>query len=159
MQSRPRQRALRHKGEGLDKPAPKHVLVYEGALGLLDPLSEPEFLRCMKAADYDGALDLWRFNDLAIRVLWDRVYRYSQVWYIVTYLSADDDLAQALAARIGAEDIPVRLVWAQDPAVFSRRLVTMPDIIRVYDPDPGRAGLYSPRIGRLLTDIRQLGVI
>ena len=159
MQSQPRQRALRRKGEGLDRPPPKFVLIFEGALGLLDPLSEPEFHRRMKAYDYPGALALWRLNDLVIRILWDRVYRYSQAYYIVTYLSADDDFARLLAEKIGREDIPVKLVWAQDPAVFARRLITMPDIIRVYDPDPGRAGLYSPAIGRLLIDARHIGVV
>lgn len=159
MQSTPQPRALRRKGQGLDRIPPKHVLVFEGALGLLDPLAEPEFRRRMKTRDYDGALDLWQLSDLVIRVIWDRVFRYSQIWYVVTYLSDDSDLARALAAKIDREVIPVSLVWAQDPAVFARHLITMPDIIRVYDPDPGRAGLYSPATGRLLTDARQLGVL
>lgn len=159
MQSRPRQRALRHKGEGLDRPSPKIVLVFEGILGLLDPLREPEYNRRMKAGDHDGALSLWHLDDLAIRIIWDRVYRYSQVFCVVTYLSADDGAARALAARLSSEEIPVRTCWAQDPSVFARHLIAMPDIIRVYDPDPGRAGLYSPATGRLLTDKRDIGLI
>lgn len=159
MQSRPQQRALRRKGEGLGRPAPKLVLVFEGALGLLDPLSEPEFRRRMTAGNFTAALDLWKLNDLVIRIIWDRVYRYSQTYYVVTFLSPADEFASALAGKIGREDIPVRLVWAQHPSVFARRLITMPDIIRVYDPDPGRAGLYSPATGRLLTDARQIGII
>ena len=159
MQSRPRQRALRHKGEGLGRPPPRFVLVFEGALGLLDPLAEPEFTRCMKTRDYDGALELWQLSDLVTRILWDRVVRYSQAYYLVTFLSDDGLFARALAAKLGREEIPVKACWAQQPAVFARHLIAMPDIVRVYDPDPGRAGLYSPAIGRLLTDVRQIGVI
>lgn len=159
MQSKPRMRALRHKGEGLDRPSPKFVLVFEGALGFLDPGAEPEYLRRMKARDYGGALALWRLSDLVSRILWDRVMRYSQVYYIVTYLCAGDSFARALAARLGAEEIPVRLCWAQEPGTFARRLITMPDIIRVYDPDPGRAGLYGPAAGRLLADPRHIGIV
>lgn len=158
MQSRPRQRALRHKGEGLDRPPPKFVLVFEGALGQLSPAAEPEFARRMKARDYQGAVALWQLDDLVIRILWDRVWRYSQAWYVVTYLSGDDGFAQALGTRLEAEEIPSRQVWASEPGHFARRLVTMPDIIRVYDPDPGRAGIYSPVTGRLLTDPRQIGI-
>lgn len=157
MQSRPQPRALRRKGQGLDRPAPKYVLVFEGALGMLDPLSEPEFARLMKAGDYDGALKLWDLSDLTMRILRDRTVRCSQTWCLVTYLVADDRFARSLASLIGQADIWIRVVWAPAPAVFARRLITMPDIIRVYDPDPGRAGLYSPAIGRLLTDPRQLG--
>lgn len=159
MQSRPQQRALRRKGEGLDRPQPKFTLVFEGALGHLSPLAEPEFARLVKARDYDRAISLWELSDLVIRILWDRVWRYSQVWYIVTYLSADDAFAAALGSRLAAEEIPCRQAWAMEPGVFARRLITMPDIIRVYDPDPGRVGIYSPATGRLLTDPRQLGAI
>lgn len=160
MQSRPRQRALRHKGEGLDRPAPKFTLVFEGALGHLSPLAEPEFAGLMKDRDYTRAVGLWELSDLVIRILWDRVWRYGQTWYVVTYLTADASFAAALHARLDAEEIPVKPpCWAMEAGAFARRLITMPDIIRVYDPDPGRVGIYSPAIGRLLTDPRQLGVI
>lgn len=158
MQSKPMQRALRRKGEGLNRPVPKYVLVFEGTLGQLDPLSEPEFARCMKARDYDAAVSLWTFSDLVARILTDRAWRFSQTWCLVSYLTADAGFAQALARPVGAAELWIRDVWAMDPGVFARRLITMPDIIRVYDPDPGRAGLYSPAVGRLLTDPRQLGV-
>lgn len=159
MQSRPRQRALRHKGEGLDRPPPKYALVFEGTLGHLSPLAEPEFARLMKTRDYDQAAALWELSHLVTRILWDRVWRYGQTWYVVTYLTDDDTFARALKARLDKAEIPVRECWAQKPGAFSRALVAMPDIIRVYDPDPARTGIYSPAIGRLLTDPRQLGVI
>lgn len=159
MQSRPQSRSLRRKGEGLGRPSPKLVLVFEGLLGLLGPLDEPVFRRCLTAADYDGAVRLWQLSDLVTRIIWDRVYRYSQVYCVVTYLSADDLFARSLAVMLGQAEVPVRTVWAQEPAVFARHLIAMPDVIRVYDPDPGRAGLYSPRTGRVLTDPRQIGIV
>src|SRR5581483_2735819 len=148
MQSRPRQRALRHKGEGLDRPPPKFVLIFEGALGILSPLAEPAFARHMKAGDYHRALDSWELSGLVTRVLMDRVWRYSQTWYIVTYLTAHDDFAAALGAKLDTCEIPYKQAWALDPGAFARRLIAMPDIIRVYDPDPARTGIYSPAVGR-----------
>ena len=153
------QRTLRHKGENLGRPQPKMVCVFEGILGCLDPLDEPASARLLKAGDFAAALRLWKLSDLATRVIWDRVYRYSQTWYVVTYLGASDQLARALAEKISQAEIPVRTTWAAEPGIFARSLVAMPDVVRVYDSAPGHAGLYPASIGRQLTDIRQLGVI
>ena len=153
------QRTLRHKGENLDRPPPKFACVFEGILGFLDPLGEPESARLMKAGEYAAALGLWKLSDLAVRVIWDRVYRLSQAWYVVTYLSEDDLLAQALGEKLGQAGVPVKTVWAANPGIFARSLITMPDIVRLYDPLPAHAGLYPASIGRQVTDIRQLGVI
>jgi len=153
------QRTLRHKGENLGKPQPKMVCVFEGILGYLDPLDEPASARLLKAGEFAAALRLWKLSDLAVRVIWDRVCRYSQTWYCVTYLGEADELAQALAGKLGQAEIPVRTCWAMQPGIFSRSLVTMPDVVRVYDPFPGHAGLYPASVGRQVTDIRQLGVI
>lgn len=153
------QRTLRHKGENLERPPPKFVLVFEGILGFLDPLSEPESARLIKCGEYAAALELWKLSDLATRVIWDRVYRCSQTWYAVTYLGDDDRLAQALGKKLGTAGIPVKTVWAFNPGVFARSLITMPDIVRLYDPFPGHAGLYPASIGRQVTDTGQLGVI
>ena len=153
------QRTLRHKGENLGKPQPKFVCVFEGILGFLDPLDEPQSARLLKAGEFTAAMRLWKLSDLATRVIWDRVYRYSQAWYAVTYLSDDDLLARAVGEKLGQAEIPVKTVWAANPGTFARSLITMPDVVRLYDPFPGHAGLYPASVGRQVTDIRQLGVI
>lgn len=153
------QRTLRRKGEGLGRPSPRFVLVFEHLLGRISPADEPAYGKLMRRRDYDRAVALWVLDDLVVRILWDRVVRYSQVYCVVTYLSSDELLARSLAAKLGREEIPIRVCWAQDPAVFARHLVTLPDVIRVYDPDPARILLYSPSLGRLVTDPRQIGII
>jgi hypothetical protein len=135
------------------------VCVFEGILGYLDPLDEPASARLLKAGEFPAALRLWKLSDLATRIIWDRVYRCSQCWYLVTFLGTDDRLARALAEKVSQAGIPVRTTWAVNPGVFSRSLVAMPDVVRVYDPFPGHAGLYPASVGRQVTDIRQLGVI
>jgi hypothetical protein len=137
-------------------PVPRCAIVFEGALAWLpDARAEKEFNRLAGRGKWDDAVDLFEFNEKLEVALWDRSWRKSLQFDVVTFLGPDD-WAAAVARRIGDEELPVHKVWASTPKTLARRLAYMPELVRVYHAYP-QYQLYFGQKGRYLTDANQLG--
>ena len=144
------------KNNDLDNhPLPRLALVFEGALGFLTTQDEPKFNRLMERNRWKEAVELFELNDYLMRIIWDRVWRLDLTIDVITYLGPDG-WAEAIAERLGQEQLPVNQIWATTPKKLARKLPMMPDLIRVYDPYPEHV-LYFGRAGVLFTDANQLG--
>jgi hypothetical protein len=137
-------------------PMPRIAVVFEGALGFLKPDRFGDFWALMDKTRYRDALELWDLNDLATRIIWDRVWRDDLTIDVITYLGPDA-FARELAEYLGREELPVNQVWATTPKILARKLPLMPDLIRVYDPDPEHQWYFPAAVGRHLTDANQIG--
>jgi hypothetical protein len=139
-----------------NRPVPKAILVFEGALGFMHQADEPAFQAYMSKGWHDQAVALFTLNDLLMKVIWQRVTKDSLSIELVTFLG-DDNFARALADRIWTEELPIRSVWSTRPDRLARKLISMPDIVRVYDPWPDHQAMYGAQVGRYLTDANQFG--
>lgn len=139
-----------------DSPVPRILLVFEGALGFLDAKDDDKFRKFMDGKYYDQAADLFTVNDLMVNQIWSVARYQSFTMDLLTYLG-DEEWALALADRLKDEDLPMRRVIAIRPDVLARKLPTMPDVVRVYDPWPEHNGLFSPTVGRYITRADQFG--
>ena len=139
-----------------NRPVPKVLLIWEGALGFLHQADERAFHGYMDKGWYDQAVALFTLNDLLMKVIWQRVHKDSLSVELVTFLG-NDDFAKALADRIWTEELPIHSVWSTRPDRLARKLITMPDIVRVYDPWPDHQALYGAKVGRYITDANQFG--
>jgi hypothetical protein len=139
-----------------DTPVPRILLVFEGALGFLDAENDAKFQKFMGSKYYDQAADLFEVNDLMSSQIMSVARYQSFTMDLITYLG-DAEWALALADRLKDEDLPMRRVVAIRPDVLARKLPTMPDVVRVYDPWPEHNGLFSPTVGRYITRADQFG--
>lgn len=142
-------------GDISNHTAPRVAIVFEGALGFLETRDEVGFHKLMDKHRYADAVSLFKLNDLLVRVIWDRVWRLDMNIDIVTFLGPDA-WAQAVAERLGNEELPVGEVWATTPQILARKLLMMPDLIRVYTPFAEHQLLFGGA-GRYFTDVNQLG--
>lgn len=138
-----------------NRAAARCAIVFEGALGFLPKDKEREFGKLMEKGRWSDAVGLWEVNDYLARIIWDRVWRMDMNIDVVTFLGPDG-FAEALAERLGSEDLPVNEVWATTPKILARKLPMMPDLIRVYDPYEQHQLYYGGK-GKYLTDANQIG--
>jgi hypothetical protein len=78
---------------------------------------------------------------------------------VVTFFGPD--FAQAIADRLDTYHALVRRVWSTTPEDLAKIHLTMPDVARIYDPDPRRAFATYGSLGRHLMpeNAPQLGEI
>lgn len=144
------------KGNDLsDAPMPRVCVVFEGAIAFLDSKDEKLFGKLMEKRHYTAALQLFRLNELAVKVIWDRVYRDALRVDVITYLGPQA-WADAIADALAADELPVNQVWATRPDVLARKVSWTHDLLRVYDPWPEHQMMFGAK-GRYLTDINQIG--
>lgn len=103
-----------------------------------------------------NALDLMEWNDLMVRIIWERAWRDSFQIDLITFLGPDEFAAE-LARFVGEQQLPIASVWATTPEVLSRQLQRMPDLVRVYHGFAEHQLYYGPTRGRYLTDANQFG--
>ena len=136
-------------------PAPRIVLVAEGALMFCDESNQKKSERAMERRRWAEALSYWYINDLMANRLWDIALSADINLDVVTFLGPDD-FAEELTRWLAHEELPVRSVFASTPAILSRMATFRKDIIRVYTPFPDQALRYGPK-GVVLTDVNQVG--
>jgi len=138
------------------EPVPRIALVFEGALAWLpDEHAQRQYNRHMDRGEFDKAVDLFEFNQKLETVVWDRSFRMSMQIDVITFLGPDK-WAEAVARRIGDEELPVHKVWATTPKILGRKLAYMRDLVRVYHCYE-QYQLYFGQKGRYLTDANQFG--
>jgi hypothetical protein len=138
-----------------DAPMMRVGVVFEGAVAFLRQEDEQLFGRLMDRQHYAAALQLFRLNPMAIRVISDRVYRGNIKIDLITYLGGSA-WADAIADAMDAEELPYNQVIATRPDVLARTISWTPGLLRIYDPFPEHRLLFGAK-GRYLSDINQIG--
>lgn len=136
-------------------PVPRLVLVFENGIGYLPDDRRGQWRELKAARDWDGLARLFELDQMMLRKITDLTYRYSVSVDVVTY-SGPEPLADALARLLDRENVPVRVVFSSTPERMARATSFEPDIMAVYDANPGHSLVYG-RKGVHLTDYRQLG--
>lgn len=136
-------------------PAPRIVLVAEGALMFCDAANQKKSERAMERRRWAEALEYWHVNDMMATRLWDLAMTVDLNLDVVTFLGPDS-FAEELARWLAREELPVRTVFASTPSILGRAATFRKDIIRVYTPFRDQALTYGPK-GRVITDVNQVG--
>lgn len=134
---------------------PRIVLVFENALGFLADDKRADWYRLVKRGRWQDAAHLWDLNDLMLRKIVDLTIRHSVSIDVVTYCGPQE-FVDELTRIFDGEDLPVRRVTCSTPERMARRLSFAPDIVAVYDANPGHQLVYGPK-GVYLTSVHQLG--
>lgn len=143
-------------GDLSNQAVPKAVLVFEGALGVIDRKRQRAFDRRISRGIWDDAAWQWELVPLMCDRIWYVCARLSVTLDVVTF-AGPPEFGEALERRLqDDEELPVHRVWATRPELLARKIAYMHDLAVIYDPDPSR-GLYWGPKGRVLTDVNQVG--
>jgi hypothetical protein len=129
------------------------LLVFEGCLGFLKAGAEKEWDRLSAQGRWSRAIDLWYINPLMERIIWDRSIKDDINIEVITY-AGPDEWASCVSDLIGESQLPIRRVWAIRPEVLAHKIMSMPNVIRIYDPFKEHE-LYFGQRGRWIQDANQ----
>lgn len=141
-------------GDLSNQVAPKIVVVFEGAIGILSRDNQKHFDKFVKKNDWWSAVNCYDLQDIYLRKLLDLTYRENFNVVIMTWMGKD--AAEALNELMDEENIPIHRVSHSTPERLARDLAYNPDIIAVYDPNPEHRMTYGAK-GIHLVDPFQLG--
>ena len=141
-------------GDLSSKPVPRHVVVFENAIGYLPDDQRAQWRRLSKAGRWDDVARLFVLDQMMLRAINDMTHRHSAQVDVVTYCGPAA-FARALERLFDREHVPVRIVFASTPERMARRIAYEADIVSVYDGNEGHALVYGPK-GRYLQHHRQL---
>lgn len=137
------------KGDIDNVVVPRDMLVFEGLLGIIpDPKVAKIEAKLRSKKRWVDALACYETNELLARKIWQMVWDYGLEIDLVTYHPRG--FADALAERMDRESLPIRRVYAEEPNLLARRLVTMPYVRTIYDPFPDHQFLYGGK-GRIIS--------
>lgn len=134
---------------------PRIVLVFENALGYLPEDSRANWFKLTKRGRWHDAAHLWVLDDLMMTQIMYLTVKHSLSIDVVTYCGPQE-FVDELIRRFDDEALPVRRVTCSTPERMARRLSFAPDIVAVYDANPGHQMVYGPK-GVYLTSVHQLG--
>ena len=137
-----------------NKPSPRLVVVFEGAIGILSRENKKHFDKAVSKDRWWDAINCFELNDLTVRKLIDLTWRENFNVNVVTWMGKD--AAMAIQELMDEENIPVRGCFASTPTRLARDLSYNPDILAVYDPDPDHRFTFGSK-GIVLIDPLQLG--
>jgi hypothetical protein len=142
-------------GDLSNAPVPRIVIVFENALGYLPDDRRAQWRKLSRKGRWDDVARLFELNVLMLRQIAWLTHRKGTSIDVVTYCGPSE-FAAALSRRFDDENLPVRRVFASNPERMARTTSYEPDIMAVYDANPGHARVYGPK-GVLLTHHNQLG--
>lgn len=143
-----------YKNDLSNRMLPRLVVVFEGAVGILPSDKHKDFDKAVKKNRWQDAIELYELNDLILSKILDLHWRKNINVEIVTWLGAG--AAYAIQEVLDEEGIPA-LVYSSTPVKLAREMVYRPDIVAVYDPDPGHVFTYPSGKGVIITDANQIG--
>jgi hypothetical protein len=130
------------KGDLSNRPSPRLVVVFEGAIGWFAlPEHEQEFTKLAAKGKMALAVRWYTLDEAYLRKILDLAWRKNFNINLVTWLG--DEAAVSIEDLMDKENIPIRGVFASSPQRLARDLPYNPDIIKVYDPDPKNTLLYG----------------
>lgn len=141
-------------GDLSNEVVPRLLLVWEGAVAFCT--DEKKLQRYLGQFRWGKVVEQFAANDLMISKIWDVTKRQSLTVDIITYYPTE--IRPRLEEWLEDEGVPFGACWSADPQVLARKLAHMPDVARVYDPDPQRAMAYGSK-GIHLVSVHQLGAL
>jgi hypothetical protein len=142
-------------GDLSNAPVPRYVVVFENALGYLPDDRRGQWRKLSRRGRWDDVARLFDLDPLMMRQIARLTHLHAVSIDVVTYCGPAD-FAAALSRRFDDENLPVRRVFASNPEKMARTTSYEPDIMVVYDANPGHARVYGPK-GVLLKHHDQLG--
>ena len=141
-------------GDLSNQPAPRLIVVYEGALAYLPEDRVKEYEKALKKKDYKKVAALFRFNSAMLDKILYLSFKKNYNISVVTWFPEEvvGEIEEALATL----SIPVRSVFSSSPDDLARLLPYNPDVVCVYDPVPEHILKYGSK-GFVLTDANDLG--
>lgn len=134
--------------------APRLLIVFEGAVGVLPADRVKEYDKAVRKNDWDAAVNLFDLNELILQRIMYLTFSKDFNISVVTWLPGS--ACVSIYDRLADQSIPVRSCFASTPDVLARMLPYNPDIRCVYDPDPSHILKFGSR-GSVLTDASQIG--
>lgn len=134
--------------------APRIVIVFEGIVGILPDPNDKKYLKAINKKLWAEAIRCWKLDGRVLGLLWHLTANKSLNIEVCTWLGPD--MAEAIRDLLDEANVPVRDVWSSTPAKLSRELAYLPDIIKVYDPDPNHVFTYGGK-GEYVTTVSQIG--
>lgn len=145
-------------GDLSSEVVPRLALIFEGSLAFISNTDMRMFDRDLKRERWADAAGRWDINPLLAGEIWHVSMKLGRTVDVVTFLSASPDFQGALEERLkDYEELPIHTVIATTPEKFERKIAYMPDLIRVYDPEPMRSMRWGGK-GFHITDAGQLGI-
>jgi hypothetical protein len=92
---------------------------------------------------WDEAVSCWRLHEKTIAFWWSAPAMALRNDIAVT--TREPGFAQAVAEYMERENLPIRYVFAIEPHVLGRKLVHMPDVVRVFYGSHTQQFVYGPK--------------
>lgn len=115
----------------------RFLFVFEGLVANVKKDREQAMRLYLKARQYRRALRLFEPSAIVRSHLWDLTWRHDVRTDVVTFLRGD--VAEHVEKFVDLHNLPVPHVLSTTPEDLSKELSRMPDVLRVFDPDPLRA--------------------
>ena len=143
-------------GDLSNEVVPRIVLVFEGALGFIHDEDRKKFNRYLSRKHWEEAAALWLINPLMAARIWYLTRHQSMTLDVVTF-AGPKEFGEALEVHLQyVEELPVGRVWATRVELLARKIAYMPDLMKIYDPNPERWLTWGGK-GQLIANPNELG--
>lgn len=140
-------------GDLSNQVAPRIIIVFDGAVGWIPEDKKKDFARLVSKNRWHDAFEsCLRVNETMFRKILDLAWRKNVNIHMVTWMG--DEAATEIENLM--EMVPVRGCFSSTPEILARMLPYNPDVVAIYDPDPGHVFTYGST-GVLLEKPEQLG--
>lgn len=142
-------------GDLANRAVPRHVIVFENAIGYLPEERRVQWRKLAKAGRWDDVAALFELDRTMLHKIAWLCLRKGVTIDVVTYCGPAA-FARALERLFDREHVPVSIVQATNPERLARTTSYEHDIVAIYDGNAQHQLAYGPK-GVYLTDHRQLG--
>lgn len=119
------------------------------------PKEKAQYKLAVRLHNWRRAFDLWSIHPLGVAHLNDLHYRWSLRFDLVTWQPMQ--FAAEIERWVEAMNIPVAHVHYSTPEKLAREIAYMPDVVKVFDPDPSHRWRYGSR-GRVVESVEQFSI-
>lgn len=143
-------------GDLSNEVVPRLLLVFEGALGVISASDRRAFDKDIKRQHWHAAAERWTIVEPMAMRIWYLARHLGHTLDVVTF-AGPEPFGEELAYRLQeVEELPVNHVYATEERKLARKITYMPDVAKVYDPEPRRWLTWGSK-GYHLTNPNQLG--
>lgn len=135
---------------------PRISIVWEGAVAICN--DEKKFWKLAGKGRYAEALENWYPVELVARKIGWLYHRKSVNIEVISYISVKDkaEFQMELTYWLDRHGLPILGVTVTTPEIMSRQASFIPDLVKIYDPEPERWAMYGGK-GEFLHRVEQIG--